>query len=60
MVTCDGAGASHGLIARLDELGRLPGHQLTCSVGWGLDQRERSAIRLVPRQAWDNAIERPR
>jgi hypothetical protein len=33
MVTCDGAGASHGLIARLDELAARPGYQLTYSVG---------------------------
>jgi hypothetical protein len=29
MVTADGAGASHGLIARLDQLATRPGHQLT-------------------------------
>jgi hypothetical protein len=28
LVTCDGAGASHGLIERLDELARRRGHQL--------------------------------
>src|SRR5262249_46379655 len=28
MVTCDGAGASHGLIERLDALAARPGHQL--------------------------------
>ncbi len=27
MVTVDGAGASHGLIARLDKLAARPGHQ---------------------------------
>ena len=57
MVTCDGAGASHGLIARLDELARRPGRQLTYSVGWALGERERTAIRLVPDQAWHNAID---
>ena len=36
MVTADGAGASHGLITRLDELAARPGHQLTYSVGWDL------------------------
>ena len=48
MVTCDGAGASHGLIARLDKLASRPGHQLTYSVGWDLGARERAAITLVP------------
>jgi hypothetical protein len=36
MVICDGAGASHGLIARLDELAARRGYQLTYSVGWQL------------------------
>ena len=48
MVTCDGAGASHGLIARLDELAARPGHQLIYSVGWDLGERERTAITAVP------------
>jgi hypothetical protein len=57
MVTCDGAGASHDLIARLDELASRPGHQLIYSVGWDLGERERRAIRLVPQQAWQIAID---
>jgi hypothetical protein len=57
MVTCDGAGASHDLIAHLDALARRPGHQLIYSVGWDLGERERRAIRLVPRQAWQIAID---
>ena len=48
MVTCDGAGASHDLIARLDKLAARPGHQLTYSVGWELGGRERDAIGAVP------------
>ncbi len=40
MVTCDGAGASHGLIERLDTLARWPGHQLIYSVGWELGERD--------------------
>ena len=50
MVTCDGAGASHGLIARLDALAARPGHQLIYSVGWELGERERAAITAVPGQ----------
>ena len=57
MVTADGAGASHGLITRLDALARRPGHQLTYSVGWDLGGRERAAIRLVPQEAWQIAID---
>jgi Transposase DDE domain group 1 len=57
MVTCDGAGASHGLIERLDALASRPGHQLTYSVGWDLSGRERTAITAVPEQAWQIAID---
>jgi Transposase DDE domain group 1 len=57
MVTCDGAGASHGLIARLDELASRPGYQLSYSVGWELGERERAAITKVPAQAWQIAID---
>jgi hypothetical protein len=56
MVTCDGAGASHALITRLDELASRPGHQLIYSVGWDLSERERQAITAVPEQAWQIAI----
>ncbi len=57
MVTCDGAGASHGLIGRLDELARRRGHQLVYSVGWELGERERRALIRVPPQAWQAAID---
>jgi len=57
MVTCDGAGASHGLIARLDALAARHGYQLTYSVGWELGARERAAIAAVPAQAWQIAVD---
>jgi hypothetical protein len=57
MVTCDGAGASHGLINRLDQLASRPGYQLTYSVGWELGSREREAVDLVPESAWQIAID---
>src|SRR5712691_9267464 len=57
MVTCDGAGASHGLIAHLDKLAARPGYQLIYSVGWELGEREKRAIRLVPARAWQIAID---
>jgi len=56
MVTCDGAG-SHGLIARLDTLAARRGYALTYSVGWALGEREKTALRLVPEQAWQAAID---
>jgi hypothetical protein len=57
MITCDGAGASHDLIAHLDKLASRPGHQLIYSVGWELGQRERTAITAVPQQAWQIAVD---
>jgi Transposase DDE domain group 1 len=57
MVTADGAGASHGLITRLDELASRRGYQLTYSIGWELGERERAAIRLVPEDAWQIAVD---
>ena len=41
MVTCDGAGASHALVAHLDKLADRRGFELTYSVGWVLGERER-------------------
>src|SRR3974377_899439 len=57
MVTVDGAGASHGLVKHLDKLAARPGDQLVCSVGWALGEREKAALRLVPEQAWQIAID---
>ncbi len=56
MVTGVGAGARPDLITHLDKLARRPGHQLTYSVGWAMTEREKTAIRLVPEQAWVQAI----
>jgi Transposase DDE domain group 1 len=57
MVTCDGAGAGHDLIARLDTLAARPGYQLIYSVGWELGTRERAAIAAVPASAWHIAVD---
>jgi hypothetical protein len=57
MVTCDGAGASHGLITRLDTLAARPGYQVIYSVGWELGGREKAAITAVPAQAWQIAVD---
>jgi len=57
MVTCDGAGASHDLITRLDKLAARPGYQLICSVGWELGARERAAIAAFPARAWQIAVD---
>jgi hypothetical protein len=57
MVTCDGAGASHDLIARLDKLAARPGYQVIYSVGWELGRREKAAITAVAGQAWQIAVD---
>jgi Transposase DDE domain group 1 len=57
MITCDGAGASHDLVRRLDELASRRGYQVSWSVGWDLGQREKDAITRVPPQAWQIAID---
>jgi hypothetical protein len=57
VITADGAGASHGLIARLDALASRRGYELAYSVGWVLGERERAALRLVPEPAWQVAID---
>ncbi len=56
-ITLDGAGASHGLIARLDKLAARRGYQLTYSVGRAVGERERDAITGVPAQAWEQAVD---
>jgi hypothetical protein len=57
MVTCDGAGASHDLVKRLDKLAGRRGYQLTYSVGWALTGREKTALALVPGTAREAAAD---
>jgi hypothetical protein len=57
MITTDGAGASHALIAHLDKLAARRGYQLAYSAGWALTVRDKAALRLVPEQAWQAAID---
>ncbi len=57
MMTVDGAGFSHKLLEHLDKLARRRGFTLIYSCGWELDTREKAAIRLVPWDAWQIAID---
>jgi hypothetical protein len=57
MITVDGAGASHDLIGHLDKLAARRGYELAYSAGWALTGREKTALRLVPEQAWQAAID---
>jgi hypothetical protein len=52
MVMRDGARASHDLIERPEAVAARPGHQLIDAAGEELGERERSAIAIVPDQAW--------
>src|SRR4051812_4260817 len=49
--------ASHALIAHLDKLAPRRGYQLVYSGGWALTGREKAALRLVPEQGWQAAID---
>ncbi len=49
--------ASHELVRHLDKLAARPGYQVIYSVGWALTEREKTALRLVPEQAWQIAID---
>jgi Transposase DDE domain group 1 len=57
MITVDGAGFSHKLIEHLDDLAARRGRTLIYSAGWELDDREKAALRLVPEDAWEIAID---
>lgn len=57
MVTVDGAGFSHKLLEHLDDLASRRGRTLIYSAGWELDEREKQAIRLVPDDGWQIAID---
>jgi hypothetical protein len=57
MVTVDGAGFSHKLIEHLDTLAARRGRALIYSAGWELDEREKAALRLVPEQAGQIAVD---
>jgi hypothetical protein len=57
MITVDGAGFSHKLLEHLDKLAARRGFTLVYSCGWELGAREKAAIRLVPADAWQIAID---
>ncbi len=57
MITVDGAGFSHKLLAHLDKLASRRGHTLIYSAGWKLDDREKAALRLIPEDVWEIAID---
>src|SRR5271167_4848249 len=46
-----------GRAGRTPPLAARRGYELTYSVGWALSEREKTALRLVPEQAWQAAID---
>jgi DDE family transposase len=57
LVTVDGAGASHALIEHVTALNthavhRARGRRVEYSIGWPIDERTRTALRLAPESAW--------
>jgi hypothetical protein len=57
LITCDGAGASHGLIKHITNLNASPGRSAQYSIGWELGPRERTAINRVPAGAWGAVLD---
>ena len=57
LVTIDGAGASHEVIAHLTTMNTFKQHgrrgrRLEYSIGWPVDERTRTGIAVLPEQAW--------
>ena len=57
LVTLDGAGASHPVVAHLSTLNAAPGRQVHYSIGFDLDGRTRTAIGLLPESGWEPALD---
>lgn len=56
LLTIDGAGASHSVVAHLTALNERPSYQVHYSVGFALDARVRSAIGKLSERAWEAAL----
>jgi hypothetical protein len=60
LITCDGAGASHGLVDHITTLNSRPGHRVHYSIGWDQGERERAAIALGTRDRLGHVYSMPR
>jgi hypothetical protein len=56
LITCDGAGATKDLLTHITTLNAAPGRRVHYSVGFDLDERARTAIRAVPKTAWQHVL----
>lgn len=57
LITCDGAGATLDLLTHITALNAAPGRKVHYSVGFDLDARARTAIGLVPHDAWQHVLD---
>lgn len=62
LVTIDGAGASHEVIAHLTTMNTFKQHgrrgrRLEYSIGWPVDERTRTGIAVLPEQAWSARLD---
>jgi hypothetical protein len=57
LIRCDGAGASHELIAWLQDLNQVRGRRVEYSVGFAITENLRDAISTVPKKAWRPALD---
>jgi len=57
LITIDGAGSSHAVVDHLTKLNARPGWSVAYSVGFGLDERVRTAIGQMPAHGWSPALD---
>jgi len=57
LVTIDGAGSSHAVVAHLAKLNARAGWSVDYSVGFDLDERARVAIGQMPADGWQAALD---
>jgi hypothetical protein len=57
LITCDGAGATLDLLKHITTLNTAPGRRVHYSVGFDLDERARTALRAVPKDAWQHVLD---
>ncbi|MGH4025056.1 MAG: transposase [Pseudonocardiaceae bacterium] len=57
LITCDGAGATHGLVEHVRMLGARRGYQVHYSVGFDFDERVRAVIGQLREQDWSPALD---
>lgn len=57
LIRVDGAGASHGLLERIEALGTTR-RTVRYTVGWTITEADEDAIAALPQEAWEAAVDR--